>query len=57
MGDETRLGPGSRTGYVFENADRGKQIIDAAQPDGSYTSKENPMGDVKVVKKRPSGHN
>lgn len=57
MGDEARLGLGSRTGYVFENSDRGKQIIDAAQPDGSYTSKENPMGDVKVVKKRPSGHN
>ncbi|XP_004288581.1 PREDICTED: transcription initiation factor TFIID subunit 1 isoform X1 [Fragaria vesca subsp. vesca] len=49
VGDEARSGPGSRTSYVFENADRGKQIIDAAQPDGSYTSKENPMGDVKVM--------
>ncbi|XP_024189416.1 transcription initiation factor TFIID subunit 1 isoform X3 [Rosa chinensis] len=49
VGDEARLGPGSRTGYGFENADRVKQIIDAGQPDGSYTSKENPIGDAKVM--------
>ncbi|XP_050374136.1 transcription initiation factor TFIID subunit 1 isoform X2 [Argentina anserina] len=48
-GDEARLGPGSGTGYGVENADRVRQIIDVAQADGSYTSKENPIGDVKVM--------
>ena len=50
VGDEARLAPSSRTGYGFENADGVKQSI-GAQPDGSYSSKQNPIGDAKVVKK------
>lgn len=49
-GEELGLAPGSRTNYGFENADRAKKIIGAAQPDESYTSKDNPVGDVKLVR-------
>ncbi|KAH0988884.1 hypothetical protein GBA52_000367 [Prunus armeniaca] len=48
-GEELGLAPGSRTNYGFENADRAKKIIGAAQPDESYASKDNPVGDVKLV--------
>ncbi|KAK9939636.1 hypothetical protein M0R45_016326 [Rubus argutus] len=48
VGDEARLAPSSRTGYGFENADGVKQSI-GAQPDGSYSSKQNPIGDAKVM--------
>lgn len=49
MGEEAGLGPGSRTPFGFENADRVKQIISSVQTDGSYITKENAIGDLKVV--------
>ncbi|XP_048320422.2 transcription initiation factor TFIID subunit 1 isoform X2 [Ziziphus jujuba] len=58
MGEEAGLGPGSRTPFGFENADRVKQIISSVQTDGSYITKENAIGDLKVenlLKKNKSG--
>lgn len=52
LGEEVGLAPGSRTSYGFENVDRLKKIIGTTQPDRSYTSKDNPVGDVKVVRMR-----
>lgn len=50
LGEEVGLAPGLRTSYILENADRGKKIIAAVQPDGFYTPKDNPVGDAKVVR-------
>jgi hypothetical protein len=47
--DEAGLGLGSQPSFAFENTDRIKQIAGIAQPDGSYTSKENFNNDVKEV--------
>ncbi|KAM1575392.1 transcription initiation factor TFIID subunit 1 [Malus sylvestris] len=49
LGEEVGLAPGLRTSYIVENADRGKKIIAAVQPDGFYTPKDNSVGDAKVV--------
>ncbi|KAL6206826.1 hypothetical protein ACLB2K_024072 [Fragaria x ananassa] len=47
--EEAGLPPCSQTSFSFENADRVKQNIGAAQSDGFYTFKENPIGDNKVL--------
>lgn len=49
IGEEVGLGPGPRKTFSFDNADRVKQIISAVQTDGSYISKENAIGDSKVI--------
>lgn len=46
--EEAGLALGSQS-FAFENTDRIKQIAGIAQPDGSYTSKENFNNDVKEV--------
>lgn len=48
MREEAGLALGSQS-FAFENTDRIKQIAGIAQPDGSYTSKENFNNDVKEV--------
>lgn len=47
--EEAGLPLGSQPNFAFENTDRMKQIAGIAQPDGSYTSKENFNNDVKEV--------
>lgn len=47
--EETGLALGSQPSFNFENTDRIKQIVSTAQPDGSYTSKENFNKDTKEV--------
>ncbi|CAL2224706.1 unnamed protein product [Prunus armeniaca] len=47
--EEAGLASGSQTCFGIENPGRPlKQIIGAAKAKGSYTSKENPVGDAKV---------
>ncbi|XP_062012780.1 transcription initiation factor TFIID subunit 1-like [Rosa rugosa] len=47
--EEAGLPPGSRTSFGFQNADTVKQNIVAPQFDGSYTPKEKPIGESKVM--------
>lgn len=47
--DEAGLGLGSQPSFAFENTDRIKQVTGVAQPDGSYTSKDNFNNDAKEV--------
>ncbi|CAB4261731.1 unnamed protein product [Prunus armeniaca] len=52
--EEAGLAPGSQTCFGIENPERPvKQIIGAAKAKGSYTSKENPVGDAKVAGNLP----
>ncbi|KAG6652791.1 hypothetical protein CIPAW_05G030600 [Carya illinoinensis] len=45
--EEAGLALGSQPSFSFENTDRIKKIIGTTQPDGSYTSKENLIKDIK----------
>ena len=49
IGEEVGLAPGPRKTFSFDNADRVKKIIGSVQTDGSYISKENSIGDSKMV--------
>ncbi|CAL2224672.1 unnamed protein product [Prunus armeniaca] len=52
--EEAGLASGSQTCFGIENPERPvKQIIGAAKAKGSYTSKENPVGDAKVAGNLP----
>ncbi|CAL8074471.1 unnamed protein product [Prunus armeniaca] len=52
--EEAGLASGSQTCFGIENPERlVKQIIGAAKAKGSYTSKENPVGDAKVAGNLP----
>ncbi|KAF3439487.1 hypothetical protein FNV43_RR17765 [Rhamnella rubrinervis] len=58
IGEEVGLGPGPRKTFSFDNTDRVKKIISSVQTDGSYISKENAIGELKVenlLKKIKSG--
>lgn len=48
--EEAGLALGSQPSFSFENTDRIKKIIGTAQPDVSYTSKENLIKDIKEVR-------
>jgi transcription initiation factor TFIID subunit 1 len=47
--EEAGLALGLQPNFAFENSDRMKQIAGIAQPDGSYTSKDNFNNDMKEV--------